>query len=179
MEKKTIKTSAAFAAVDDATAAATSNIRKPQKHQKSDNLLEKFNSLNACKWLNLESMEKNRPYKVNSLRRADTKFGTRIIAELDECFKINLPERYNAFTDKQLNELGGGKTYLINKGRDGKSYKLEMTKFQAVFSPASPESEQQQRQQQSQHHPEDEGVDEVDGFDPDTTAMGFYSQSYF
>lgn len=104
------------------------------------------------------------------MSKADTKFGQRVVAELDDCFKINLPERYNAFTEKQLTELGGGKTYLINRGKHGKSYKLELGTAETVGVPKDTHHEQEEPPR---------GVDEVDNFDPDETSMGFYSQAFY
>lgn len=111
--------------------ASTVNIRKNTSRSKI-NVLEKFNSLGAYQWVNMESMEKKKPYLLTDLKRATTKFGERIIAEMNGDTKMYLPERYNIFTDRQLGELCGGNYILINHGQEGKMYKLELTKKEDV-----------------------------------------------
>ncbi|KAH0815709.1 hypothetical protein GEV33_007082 [Tenebrio molitor] len=48
-------------------------------------------------------------YSLTNLKRHSTKYGERIMVELDNLKKLFLPERYNSFSDQQLVEMGGGK----------------------------------------------------------------------
>lgn len=107
------------------------------KKTKKNNLLDKFNSLGAYGFLNLETMEKNRYYVVTELKKTKSKYGDRVLAELDGIAKLYLPERYTAFTERQLQDLGGGKYSLINKGLEGKMYKLELIPKELVPSTSS------------------------------------------
>jgi hypothetical protein len=82
--------------------------------------------LGAFIWLNLTTMEKNRRYSLTNLQRHTTKYGVQLMAELENRKKLYLPERYNSFSDRQLVEMGGGKYDLINRGPEGKTFKMEL-----------------------------------------------------
>jgi hypothetical protein len=97
-----------------------------KKSKSKLNNLEQFNLLGAFIWLNLTTMEKNRRYSLTNLKRHTTKYGVRLMAELDNRKKLYLPERYNSFSDRQLVEMGGGKYDLINRGPEGKTFKIEL-----------------------------------------------------
>jgi hypothetical protein len=71
-------------------------------------------------------MQKNMRYSLTNLKRHSTKYGERIMVELDNLKKLFLPERYNSFSDQQLVEMGGGKYDLINRGPEGKTFKIEL-----------------------------------------------------
>ena len=132
--------------------------KKTKRKSKTSNILEKFNLLGAFAWLNLSTMEKDKPYLMTDMKRHTTKFGDRLMVELDNSNKLYLPERYNSLTDRQVAELGSGKYLLLNRGTKGQSYMLEVI-LKAEFDKISlieqltttvppPQPQQQQQQQQ-------------------------------
>jgi hypothetical protein len=112
-------------------------MKKNTISKKSQKLLDKFNLLRACTWLNLSTMEKNKEYSITNIKRQTTQYGERLVVELDGVCKLSLPERYNTITDNQLKEIGKNKYNLLNRGSQGRSYKLELT----------PKSNQSERQE--------------------------------
>jgi hypothetical protein len=105
--------------------------------KKSQKLLDKFNLLRVCTWLNLSTMEKNKEYSITNIKRQTTQYGERLVVELDGVCKLSLPERYNTITENQLKEIRKNKYNLLNRGSQGRSYKLELT----------PKSNQSERQE--------------------------------
>lgn len=106
-------------------------VRKTPKNQpKGNSILTKFNEIGSFKFLNLTSMKKNHGYVITHLTKYNSKFGERLLADLDGEAKLFLPERYNTFTDQQIAELGSGVYKLINRGKTGDIYNLELTKNQ-------------------------------------------------
>src|SRR5699024_5236856 len=75
---------------------------------------------------------------ITNTSKQETKFGPRVVVELEENLRLSLPSRYNNTNEKQLLELGSSKYVLINKGRDQdrKSYSLELCKKEEVESEA-------------------------------------------
>jgi hypothetical protein len=104
--------------------STSANIKKSKS--KLNNNLEQFNLLGAFIWLNLTTMQKNTRYSLTNLKGHSTKYGERIMVELDNRKKLFLPERYNSFSDQQLVEMGGGKYDLINRGPEGRTFKIEL-----------------------------------------------------
>lgn len=90
------------------------------------NLLEAFNLFSSVAWLNLSTMEKNFAYNITDIHKHVTKFGDRLMVELDKTHKLYLPERYNALNDKQIAELSTGNYVLINQGAKGKCFQLQL-----------------------------------------------------
>lgn len=73
-------------------------------------------------------MEQGKGYTITNLTKYQSKYGERLLAELDGESKLFLPERYNLFNDKQIAELGNGTYTLINKGKRGNIFLLELIK---------------------------------------------------
>ncbi|XP_044271357.1 uncharacterized protein LOC123015602 [Tribolium madens] len=82
-------------------------------------------------------MEQNKLYRLTGIKRHSTKFGDRLMAELDGVSKLYLPERYNAFTDRQVQDFNGANYFLVNKGLEGKSYKLILKSSADIEVPKS------------------------------------------
>lgn len=121
------KTSKKQAAPKASTSSSLTTIKKTSKG-KQPSVLSKFNEIGAFKFLNLSSMKKNHGYLITHLSKYNSKFGERLLAELDNQSKLFLPERYNTFNDKQIAELGSGAYVLINRGKKGDIFNLELLK---------------------------------------------------
>ena len=120
--------------MEDHRSIKVNNSKKVRKQT----LLETFNKLGAHSWIKLSTMKTNYPYIITNTSKQETKFGPRVVVELEENLRLSLPSRYNNINDKQLLELGSSKYVLINKGRDQdrKSYSLELCKKEEVESEA-------------------------------------------
>lgn len=80
--------------VQKTTKKASAITKAKNISSKSKNsLLDKFNALGAFMWLNLDSMIKNKFYHITDIKRATSKYGERLLAELDGQAKLYLPER--------------------------------------------------------------------------------------
>jgi hypothetical protein len=83
--------------------------------KKSQKLLDKFNLLRVCTWLNLSTMEKNKEYSITNIKRQTTQYGERLVVELYGVCKLSLTERYNTITENQLKEIRKNKYNLLNR----------------------------------------------------------------
>lgn len=128
--EKVSKKQASKASSSSPASPSLSTISKKTPRGKQVNVLTKFNEIGAFKLLNLSSMEKNYPYKITHLKKANSKFGERLLAELNNEARLFLPERYNTFNDKQIAEIANGAYTLINKGKQGDMFNLELIKTQ-------------------------------------------------
>lgn len=99
---------------------------KVQSSKATKNLLKQFNSIKPLDYINLSSMVVNKPYRVTAIRKTETKFGDRLSLDLDYKVKVFLPERYNRMSDDEIAVMGGGNYVLINRGTEGKAFKLEI-----------------------------------------------------
>lgn len=87
-------------------------------------LKQKFNSLgfNRKQVVNIRTLITQHQYPVNNIKKTDTKYGQRLLVELDQ-FKVFLPERYlQVFSDEEIVEINNSilkKTehfFLVSKG---------------------------------------------------------------
>lgn len=91
---------------------------------------EKFNEQQGwCQYqhINLEKMEKRKPFQLTNLQKVKTQYGNRLLAGLDYTWKLYLPERYtNTFTAREMRKIELQNVYLVNRGPIGKTFDLEV-----------------------------------------------------
>lgn len=83
---------------------------------------DKFNTVEEKEVVQLNSLSVGKPYPVLSFRLVSTKFGKRLLVELEEA-KVFLPECYGTvFTEEEIQEINKSKkerySIILNEEKD-------------------------------------------------------------
>ena len=102
--------------------------------ESTNNLLQKFNSLNCKKSLiHLKDLQLSKKYIVINAKRIETKYGFMIQIELENAFMF-LPYRFNVLSDDDIHELTSGLYYVYREGE--KNLRLTQLEGSDVFIPS-------------------------------------------
>lgn len=98
------------------------------QQQQGETLLTKLNNCGSKPILKVKEMIINKSYKVINARKCETKFGKRLVLDLEE-YQLFMPSRFDRFTDEEaLEEINQRENlHITNKGESGRTYNLEFS----------------------------------------------------
>lgn len=128
MSSKAVKTSTK-SSVSGPSVSSGMVVKKSKS--KATSLQEKLNQeLRGYQYINLSGMETNKPYLITGIKKSNTRFGDRLVAELEKTYRLYLPERYyTGLTERQIQELGGGQYTVTKTGLNDKTNNLHFIKL--------------------------------------------------
>lgn len=107
-----------------------------QQQQPKENDGATLNILNAQSFkptMKISEMILNNPYQIYGIRRIATKYGPRVVAELQDV-QIFLPMRYSSLPDDAMEDINSkGDFYVTNSGQNGKSFELKFSQNSSSY----------------------------------------------